>query len=373
MSPALSGGGAERFASNLLCFLDRSRFEPQLCLVGEAPGSSLTPNIPVSSLGKTRPWHIPRAIHRLRRHLEVLQPDVLIGTMFYTNWLIGAALGGTRRPRPFWIARFAISPIWEYGPRGPYGLAGPILRPIFSRLVKRADRWVANSEGLAGDVRKFVPAKADSVTVLRNPFDFDRLEKLADEPGETPDSNQAPVIAFIGRLARQKRPDLLLHALARLVSRPQAQLWICGDGPMKAAMVDQMRELGLGTRVKMLGFQQNPYRILRKTDILVLCSEFEGLPNALIEAQGLGVPAVTTRCRFGPDEIVEDRVTGLLVPVGDADALAAAIDEMLEDPERRLAMGRAAAERARRLFGSAIVTTAWERLISEGTSRECAE
>ena len=58
---------------------------------------------------------------------------------------------------------------------------GPILRPIFSRLVKRADRWVANSEGLAGDVRKFVPAKADSVTVLRNPFDFDRLEKLADE------------------------------------------------------------------------------------------------------------------------------------------------------------------------------------------------
>jgi glycosyltransferase involved in cell wall biosynthesis len=227
--------------------------------------------------------------------------------------------------------------------------------------------------GLAAEVQKFASAQEDRVRVLRNPFDFSRIEKLASEPGETPDSNHSPVIVFAGRLTPQKRPDLLLRALARLRGEPRAQLWICGEGPKEATLRAQVRQLGLGERVRMLGFQDNPYRFLRKADLFVLCSDFEGLPNALVEAQGLGLPAVATRCPFGPDEIIEDKVTGLLVPVGNVEALATAIDEILSAPERGRTMGRAAAERTRRQFDSARVTRTWERIISEGASGRCAE
>jgi glycosyltransferase involved in cell wall biosynthesis len=104
---------------------------------------------------------------------------------------------------------------------------------------------------------------------------------------------------------------------------------------------------------------------MRAADLLLLTSDFEGLPNALIEAQGLGLPAVATRCDFGPDEVVADGETGVLVPTGDPEALTAAVAALLGDPERRRRMGEAAARRARELFGLERVLPHWEALLEE--------
>ena len=108
-------------------------------------------------------------------------------------------------------------------------------------------------------------------------------------------------------------------------------------------------------------------------DLFLSTSDFEGLPNALIEAQGLGLPAVATRCPFGPDEIVDDGVTGLLVPVGDAEALAGAVAELARDPERRRRMGEAARRRARERFGVEAVVPRWEAAMDEVLGGRCGE
>jgi glycosyltransferase involved in cell wall biosynthesis len=94
---------------------------------------------------------------------------------------------------------------------------------------------------------------------------------------------------------------------------------------------------------------------MARADLFVLTSDYEGSPNALIEAQGIGVPAVATDCAYGPAEIVDDGETGLLVPPGDDDALAAAVDALLADAPRRAAMGRAARSRARERHDAAAV------------------
>lgn len=108
---------------------------------------------------------------------------------------------------------------------------------------------------------------------------------------------------------------------------------------------------------------------MQLADIYLLSSDHEGLPNALIEAQGLGIPAVATRCEYGPDEIVEDGKTGILTEVGNTHEIAAALNMLLKNSKMRKEMGKAAKERARRLFDKAGLTIKWENLIKK-VSRE---
>jgi glycosyltransferase involved in cell wall biosynthesis len=104
---------------------------------------------------------------------------------------------------------------------------------------------------------------------------------------------------------------------------------------------------------------------MARADLFVLCSDFEGSPNALIESQGLGVPAVATECPFGPSEIVISEETGLLVPTGESEALADAIATLLADPDRRRRMGAAARERTRATFAVEAACAELARRIDE--------
>jgi glycosyltransferase involved in cell wall biosynthesis len=142
-------------------------------------------------------------------------------------------------------------------------------------------------------------------------------------------------------------------------------LWICGDGPLREKTSRDIAARGLGDSVKLLGFQQNPYALMRQATVFVMTSDHEGLPNALIEAQGLGIPAVSTRCPYGPDEIIEDGKTGILVNVGDSRAIAEAIEGLLTNPQRRKEMAEAARNRARSLFDKSTLIKAWEDVLME--------
>ena len=130
-----------------------------------------------------------------------------------------------------------------------------------------------------------------------------------------------------------------------------------------------MPRLGLTAHVHLAGFVDNPYAWMAASDLFALTSDYEGLPNALIEAQGLGLPAVSTDCPFGPNEIIEPGVTGLLVPPGDVAALADAMAQLLADPERRRALGAAARRRARALYGIENLLPSLHELLEEAAGR----
>ena len=100
---------------------------------------------------------------------------------------------------------------------------------------------------------------------------------------------------------------------------------------------------------------ENPYAWMRSADLFVLSSDHEGFGIVLAEAQGLGMPAVSTNCEFGPEEIVEQDVTGLLVPTGQPDRLGQAMQTLLAEPERRRAMGDAGRLRSRRMFDVSVL------------------
>ncbi|MCP3959950.1 MAG: glycosyltransferase [bacterium] len=357
---SLSVGGAERFASNLLGGLDRDRFAPQICLVTDKSTYPLPADVPVSTLGYRGIRDLPRTLLRLKKLMTTERPDVVLSNVVATNCLTGGAVA-LLRDRPPWVARIGMAP----------GVGEPRTQQWWSRAVyPLARKCVTNSRRMQDAFESFYPGTAGRCTSIPNPTDFSAIDQLADEPPARRSEDGVPTLLFIGRLKPQKRPDVLLQALNLVRRRMDVRLWICGDGPLRGAVEAQIAELGLGEAVEILGFQDNPFALLRQADLFVSTSDFEGLPNALIEAQGLGAPAVATRCPFGPDEIVEDGVTGRLVEMGDAEAVAGAIVEILEDRDRCATMGEAARERARRLYDLPRVMPQWQDLLVRAAGRD---
>lgn len=371
VSHSLGGGGAERFAATLASRLDRERFQPAVCVAAGGGSYPVPEDVPVAELGYGGLHYLPRAALRLARRLRREPPHLVLSNVLSTNCLTGAALGLVRQ-RPAWVARVGNAP--EHG--------DPLLQRLWARRVyPRADRIVTNSRGLRDGFLRYYPGiyrdLGERCRALPNPTDFEHIDRRAAEelPGgllERLDDDLGPGTArllWVGRLGPQKRPDLALEALARLRARPDgaidARLWMCGDGPWRTRLERQATALGLDGAARLLGFQDNPFALMLAADLFLSTSDFEGLPNALIEAQGLGLPAVATRCPYGPEEVVADGETGLLVPPGDPDALAEAVAGLLGDPERRRAVGEAASRRAREQFGLDRVLPRWEDLLEE--------
>jgi glycosyltransferase involved in cell wall biosynthesis len=150
------------------------------------------------------------------------------------------------------------------------------------------------------------------------------------------------LVLFVGRLAPQKDLGVLLAATQGLLERqPGVGLVLVGDGPARASLAEEAARRGLGERVKWLGAQPHAEvaRVMAACDLFCLPSRYEGYARVLMEAAAAGLPVVTTDVS-GSDDAVKSGVSGMIVPVGDAPALGAALEALLADPERSREMGR---------------------------------
>src|SRR5439155_14146931 len=155
----------------------------------------------------------------------------------------------------------------------------------------------------------------------------------------------APVVLYIGRLSNEKRPDRLLRVFSTVrTSVPEARLWLIGDGPSRASIEQQVAAAGLHDAVTLFGTQANVAEWIQAADLLVLTSDTEGIPGAILEAATLGVPAVATAVG-GVAECVIDGESGVLRSPDDEAGLADAVVGLLADEARRRRLGG----RARRL------------------------
>jgi glycosyltransferase involved in cell wall biosynthesis len=180
--------------------------------------------------------------------------------------------------------------------------------------------------------------------------------------------DQAIVLA-VGRHVAQKGFDLLLRAWRSVAKAlPQAGLRIVGDGPLLAEHQRLAQDLGVADRVEWLAPTNQIERHFREAAVFVLPSRYEGMPLALLEAQALGVPAVAFDCPTGPADILTE-YTGRLVPLGDIDALAAALIELLSSPDLRERMAHAAIARSREAFGPEEHFRRWTALVGDVAMR----
>jgi glycosyltransferase involved in cell wall biosynthesis len=153
------------------------------------------------------------------------------------------------------------------------------------------------------------------------------------------------MLLSVGRLVYQKGHEFLVRAMPGVLSQvPGVKVMICGDGPLRAELEAEIARLQLTASVSLQGNQSEITRFLDSADIFVLPSRWEGLPVALLEAMGSGLPVVATHVE-GVEEVVQDQVHGFLVPPEDPAALEQALLKLVPRTELRDKMGRAARKR----------------------------
>jgi glycosyltransferase involved in cell wall biosynthesis len=260
-----------------------------------------------------------RLVRRLARDLRAWGADVVQGYGFYTN--LPAVLAG----------RLARVPVRVVGKRGFETHLTPLQRRV-DRLARRlADVTVVNSVALRSHL---VQVEGDArVAVIPN---------CVVERGPVAPLHD-PVVGMVANFHPPKDHRTFLRAAALVVERvPTAEFHLIGAGPGEAAARALAQELGIADRVRFLGSlgPEEVWAALGRLGVSVLSTLSEGMPNAVLEAMLAGRPVVGTAVP-GVKEIVEHGVTGYLVPVRDASAMAAPITELLKDPGRAASMGAA--------------------------------
>lgn len=348
--------------------LDPERFESFLCASrtsprGEDPevaslaGELERSGVQVMLLGRRRRSAIGDW-GPLLRWLRRLRIDILHAHKFGSNvW--GTILGG--------LAGVPVIVAHEH----TWSFTGQPLRRLLDRqlIARGADAILAVSEA---DRRRMVELERippSRVIVVPNGIGASRPTPGRNVRAELRISAGTPIFGIVAGLRPQKAVDDFLRAMAVVLRHaPHAHALVVGDGPERASLEALIAKLGIGDHVHVLGLRADVPDLLCVIDVAVLSSRFEGSPLAVLEYMEAGRPIVATEVGGLPD-LIEDRMTGLLVPPGDPERLASAMLELLAEPGWASDMGRRGRERRGREFDINVTVrriedvyrTLWER------------
>lgn len=181
------------------------------------------------------------------------------------------------------------------------------------------------SKGVEKEITQGDLINPSAIATIYNPFDFEKIRQQANEQNNNIPNE--PYLIHVGRLAKQKRHDILFAAFAKLDKKYKLVL-LCNK---QAKALKLAQQYGIEKQLVVPGFQQNPYNWIKHAKALMLSSDFEGLPTVLIEALAVGTPVVSTNCTFGPSEILTGELSKYLVPVQQSEALANAVKQVMAD------------------------------------------
>jgi glycosyltransferase involved in cell wall biosynthesis len=351
---SLPPGGAETVVAMAAHHLSPARFASEVCsLHAVDPGSPVVAAIEASGTPLTGlragGWHDPRHVGELARLIRRGRVDLVHAHLPYAVCTSALAAAVVRVPL---VA--TVHSVREYR-RGRSSFTDAAKAAV---LRRGPDAVIACGRAVWDEVTGPLGVPAARARLVPNAIDVPALldgsraagavrrELLGGAPG--------PLLVAVGSHLPAKGHVHLIEALpVVLASHPGAVVAIAGrPGPAEAAVASRARALGVAGHVRVVGVRRDVPALSAAADAFVLPSEWEGLPLALLEAMAVGTPVVATAVG-GVPEVVEDGVTGFLVPPGDSLALGAAVVRLLADPARAKDVAAAAAERVRRDFGVA--------------------
>jgi glycosyltransferase involved in cell wall biosynthesis len=312
--------------------IDRRRFSPIVYALSPPPSlhqRSLLPQLQTAGiethfLGAQGIRHLSAAVRRLTKLLQQQRPDLVQSFLFHANV----------------VARWAA---WRAG--GPHVLSGVRVAEhgaawhlwLDRATTQLVHRYVCVSRAVADFTRSRLRLAEDRVVVIPNGIDYERFASA--EPADLTAFGLPPgrrAVTYIGRLERQKGvAELIEHSREWLARRPEHDLLVVGAGPMEPLLKSLVERSGIASRVHLAGWRSDVPEILRASDLFVLPSHWEGMPNVILEAMAAGRPVVSTDVE-GVRELLGDAAGEQVVAKGDYVAFAERIDSLLADePARR--------------------------------------
>lgn len=343
MLPSLAGGGAERAMLTLAGALWARGVDIRLVVL-EARGplrGAVPPGIPVTDLGVARVRHaLPRLVRALR------DADIVVPTIGHLNLAVLAL-------RPFLGRDCRVVPREANAPGAALGTTRcpGLYRWAYRRLYPRADLVLCNARAVADELVATANVPERRIVVLPNPIDVTASRRAATLVRREPGTGRRFVAA--GRLTAQKGFDRLV-ALAPRLGRDD-RVTILGDGPDRAALSGRIDALGLSGRVRLAGFEANPWPWYAGADAFLLSSRWEGMANASLEALACGTPVIAAPEAGGAAELAaEAPVTIAAFDDGFLAAMLAVMPGPVDAPRASLLPARFAADAAAGAFADAL-------------------
>lgn len=337
--PARDGGSVERIMFALAECFERSNLEVHL--IASTTTGKLRADVP--SRVRFVDLNAPRLITSIRplaTYLRRERPCAILSAMAEANCVaVWARMLSHTRPRLVLSQHTNMSTAAANEPA-----ARKRRLPFFCRWTyPRAEAVVAVSAGVANDLAATIGFQRQHVRVIYNPVVTSAMLSESHEPLGHPwfKPGEPPVVLGVGRLVRQKDFSTLIRAFAILRRQRAARLVILGEGEERRALTDLTKELNIDQDVALPGFVPNPFNYMRASSVFALSSRWEGFGDVVAEALACGTRVVSTDCRSGPAEILENGKWGTLVPVGEPATLAAALGAALEHPALSHGLDRA--------------------------------
>ncbi|GLU54921.1 glycosyl transferase [Dyadobacter frigoris] len=346
----LTSGGCEREISNLVHHF-KGKFHLIVVLFYNEVSYILPSETKFKFLGKGKRVNnyikllqIPILAYRYAKYCKSEKIDVSISYVYranYVNLLSKILFGNSSKI----IVNEQNHTLTQYPDSSLNSL---INRFLIKALYKYADVIRPNSKLIAYDLIKHFGIPKRLITPIYNPLAVDFINNQLKK--EILFSYNGFNFITVARLHHQKNPDLLIKAFHdAFLDIQNVNLLILGEGPLKEEILSLIKDLGLETRVHLLGFINNPFAFMQRCDSFVLSSNYEGFPNSLLEALACGLPSVSTDCPSGPREMlapltdytkllteeIEEAEFGILVPANSVKLLSMAMLNIFNNEELR--------------------------------------
>lgn len=327
---SLAGGGAERTVINIINNLDKDKFDILLVLGTNKNNDYkhlLSHEIRIHFLNSKK---LRFSIFKLVSCINKEKPDLMFSTLNPNNIILLLAK----------IISFKRIPavVREANNRTQSGSVS-IVNKNATRLLYNfvSNKVIALSNGVKEDLVNNFNINEEKINVIHNPVEIENIKLLKDElvTDFHKEKNEKLIIA-VGRLVHQKDYHTLIRAFAIITKKVKSRLLILGKGALELELKKEVKSLGLEDKVTFLGFKKNPYKYMKKSDVFILSSKWEGFGHVVVEAMATGTPVISTNCKSGPNEIIKDNDYGILVPVGDYELLASKAIELLRDEVTRM-------------------------------------
>lgn len=344
----LSNGGAERVVCNLASYLVQSGHQVEILTMSDAESPFyLDERVSKFALIKKDERHgfLFNSVVRFKRFCKyllnhktdayVVMLPTTIELLLSFHFLTNAKIIASERNFP-----------------GAYSKS---IQRKLKCLSRNADAWIFQTEAVKDWYGKRIRKSAIIPNPLNSKFVVNEFNGV-----------RSKKIVTAGRLTEAKKHLLLIDSFAKIAFKYQDyKLIIYGKGDLEDILKDKINQLGLSSQIILAGFSKDLSKDIQDASLFVLSSDFEGMPNVLMEAMALGVPCVSTDCDGGGAKfLIDNNKNGLLVPKGDSDALAEAMDRMLSNPDFAEAMGKEAHKICERL-DPVKINSEWELFIQD--------
>ncbi len=337
--PFLSSGGAERVVSIWSSELANMDADIHLLVFYRVENEYLVNDkVKIHAIKENKEQYDKMSkfnkIKFLRAKLKSLNPDIIIPFISHVGLMANIARVGLQTKM---IETIRNNP--QYSPKNK------VIRLLRNISVLTSNGCIVQNEEQKNYFPKWSHKK---IYVFANPIsdEFIQAERTINDSGILS-------ITAVGRLEHQKNHTMLIKAFSKLKNL-DLMLNIYGEGSLKDNLQSIINDLELSNRIKLCGRSNNIKEAFISTDLFILSSNAEGMPNALMEAMALGLPCISTDCPTGPSDIIDNEINGVLIPVDNEKALINAVNNMIDNPEEAYQMGKRAKEKMKSNYAAKV-------------------